>query len=120
MKLLLDQGLPRSAAAILRSAGWDAVHTAEIGLAAAEDAGILERARSEGRVVVSLDADFHALLAIAGAAQPSAIRVRIEGLKARELVELLEAVIRQHGEDLERGALMTIQEYRVRVRRLPL
>jgi predicted nuclease of predicted toxin-antitoxin system len=37
MKLLLDQSLPRSAAALLRQAGIDAVHTAEIGLATAED-----------------------------------------------------------------------------------
>ncbi|CAN5821464.1 hypothetical protein BH20ACI3_BH20ACI3_27630 [soil metagenome] len=32
MKLLLDQGLPRSSAAILREAGFDAVHTGEISL----------------------------------------------------------------------------------------
>jgi len=29
MKLLLDQGTPRSAAVILRRAGFDAVHTGE-------------------------------------------------------------------------------------------
>jgi len=37
MKLLLDQGIPRSAATILRRASFDAVHTGEIGLAEAED-----------------------------------------------------------------------------------
>ena len=42
MKLLLDQGLPRSAAGLLRNAGFDAVHTGEIGLARAEDAVILD------------------------------------------------------------------------------
>ena len=35
MKLLLDQGLPRSAAALLRDTGIDAVHTGEIGYAVA-------------------------------------------------------------------------------------
>ena len=44
MKLLLDQGLPRSAAALLRNAGFDTVHTGEIGLARAEDAVILDEA----------------------------------------------------------------------------
>ncbi len=43
MKLLLDQGLPRSSAAILREAGFDAVHTGEISLATAEDELILQR-----------------------------------------------------------------------------
>ncbi|MGH8285469.1 MAG: DUF5615 family PIN-like protein [Steroidobacteraceae bacterium] len=37
IKILLDQGLPRSAAARLREAGWDAVHAAEVGLERATD-----------------------------------------------------------------------------------
>lgn len=45
MKLLLDQGLPRSAADLLRKTGVDTVHVGEIGLAMAEDAAILEEAR---------------------------------------------------------------------------
>jgi len=48
----------------LRQAGFDAVHTGEIGLAEAPDEEILRRASLEDRVVVTLDADFHALLAL--------------------------------------------------------
>lgn len=59
MKLLLDQGLPRTTAALLRAQGIDAVHVGEIGLAAAADALILEQGRRDGRVVVTLDADFY-------------------------------------------------------------
>ncbi len=47
MKLLLDQGLPRSAASLLRDAGIDTIHTGEIGFATAEDTAILERANEE-------------------------------------------------------------------------
>ena len=47
MKLLLDQGTPRSSAALLRQAGFDAVHTGEIGLAEAPDEEILRRASLE-------------------------------------------------------------------------
>jgi predicted nuclease of predicted toxin-antitoxin system len=43
MKLMLDQGTPRSAATLLRRAGYDAVHTGETGLAEAEDAEIIAR-----------------------------------------------------------------------------
>lgn len=32
MRLVLDQGLPVSAASILRTAGWDVVHASEAGL----------------------------------------------------------------------------------------
>jgi predicted nuclease of predicted toxin-antitoxin system len=37
MKLLLDQGLPRSAAAMLCNIGFDVTHVAEIGLSQAEE-----------------------------------------------------------------------------------
>jgi len=43
MKVLLDQGKPRSAAALLRNAGHDVIHTAEIGMAEAEDEEILRK-----------------------------------------------------------------------------
>jgi predicted nuclease of predicted toxin-antitoxin system len=78
MKLLLDQGTPRRTAIWLRQSGWDAVHTVEEGLSAAEDTQILEIARKQGRVVVTLDADFHTLMAISGASSPSVIRMRME------------------------------------------
>lgn len=41
MKLLLDQGLPRSTVPQLSKTGIEAVHVGEIGMAAAEDAEIL-------------------------------------------------------------------------------
>jgi len=84
MKLLLDQGAPRSAAVLLRNAGFDAIHTGEIGLAESSDADILKRALDENRVVATLAADFHALLALSDASQPSVIRIRVEGLRAEE------------------------------------
>ncbi|HAX76640.1 MAG TPA: hypothetical protein DCY88_12560 [Cyanobacteria bacterium UBA11372] len=48
MKLLLDQGLPLSAATLLCDVGIDTIHVGEIGLSAAEDAEIIQRAREEG------------------------------------------------------------------------
>ena len=120
MKLLLDQGLPRSAADLLRQAGMDTIHVGEIGMSEAEDEAILEHGRGDERVVVTLDADFHTLLALSGATAPSVIRLRIEGLRGEEAAALLQAIVTQFDEDLEQGAAVTAQEGRVRVRRLPL
>jgi predicted nuclease of predicted toxin-antitoxin system len=120
MRLLLDQGLPRSAAGILRQIGIDAIHVGEIGYSTAQDAQILQRGQAEGRVVVTLDADFHALLAQSGDSSPSVIRIRIEGLKAQALALLLEAVLTQCHDDLEVGCVVTVQTGRMRIRRLPL
>jgi predicted nuclease of predicted toxin-antitoxin system len=47
MKLLLDQGLPLSAAALLRDVGIDTIHVGEIGMSQAEDAEIIQKAREE-------------------------------------------------------------------------
>ena len=120
MKLLLDQGLPRTAAELLNSAGIDTTHVGEIGYAAAEDDMILQFGRSGGYVIVTLDADFHASLAMTGTTAPSVIRIRIEGLKARAAAELLKTVLARCASDLEYGAAVTVQEGRIRVRRLPL
>lgn len=120
MKLLLDQGLPLSAAALLRSAGFDTVHVGEINLSEAEDTEIIQRAREEGRVVATLDADFHTLLALNEATFPSVIRIRIERLRAQALADLLQMVIAACQSELEQGAAVTVEPSRIRIRRLPL
>jgi predicted nuclease of predicted toxin-antitoxin system len=120
VKLLLDQGLPRSAVEALRQLGIEAVHAGLVGMAKASDQEILERARREGETVVTLDADFHALLALSNAAAPSVVRIRIEGLRGPELGALVARVVALCDADLVAGAMVTVDPHAVRVRRLPL
>ncbi len=120
MKLLLDQGLPSAACAILHGKSHDSVHVNQVGLQHSEDAAILEFARAEGRVVVTLDADFHALLALSGAAQPSVVRIRIEGLKAPALAAILENVLSLCASELAAGAAVSVMPHEVRIHKLPM
>jgi predicted nuclease of predicted toxin-antitoxin system len=120
MKLLLDQGLPRTATELLNNEGIDTIHVGEIGYAKAEDDSILQFAKDGGYVVATLDADFHASLALNGVTAPSVIRIRIEGLKSKAAAEVLKAVVARCARDLEEGAAVTVQERKIRVRRLPL
>lgn len=51
---LIDEMFPIAAAALLHDTyGYDAVHVAEVGLRAAEDAHVAAVARGEGRAVVT-------------------------------------------------------------------
>ena len=120
MRLLLDQGLPRSAVLQLKNAGIEAAHVGDRGLATASDSKILDVGRQEGCVVVTLDADFHALLALSGVTGPSVIRIRIEGLRAVDLATLLLDVLKVCRDDLMKGAMVSVTESGVRIRILPL
>jgi len=120
MKLLLDQGLPRSAAGLLRQEGLDAVHTGECGLSVASDYEILAAGRSQGRLVITLDSDFHTILALEEASGPSVIRVRWEGLRGPEMAKLIGQVIEVCSDDLESGAAVSVRRDGIRIRSLPM
>jgi len=120
MRVLLDQGTPLRAAALLRNAGWDATHTREIGLSQAEDAAILLYAAENDLIVVTLDADFHQLLAISGESKPSTVRVRIEGLSHERFAALLQKELPKRAELLQAGGVVSLTASGVRIRRLPL
>jgi predicted nuclease of predicted toxin-antitoxin system len=123
--LLLDQGLPRSAAIHLHRAGIEGLHVGDKGLSTATDSAILEFGRQQGMTVVTLDADFHKLLAISGVKGPSVIRVRIEGLRAETLARLLVDVLKICRDELSEGAMVSVTrnhngQTAVRIRKLPI
>jgi predicted nuclease of predicted toxin-antitoxin system len=130
--LLLDQGLPRTAAAAFHADAFqndafqvsdpslNTEHVGDIGLATADDKTILAYALNRGMGVVTLDADFHTQWALSGARGPSVIRIRIEGLNPRERASLLARVLEQCKNSLEAGTMVTVTDASVRVRSLPL
>lgn len=120
IRLLLDQGLPRSTVELLNADGWDVVHASQCGLSTATDEHLLEYARANNRVVCTLDADLHALLAVSGSLGPSVIRLRREGLRGTDVASLLKRVWSEIGVSIESGAVVTVTERAIRLRRLPV
>jgi predicted nuclease of predicted toxin-antitoxin system len=118
--VLLDQGLAPGAATILRASGFDAIHVSEIGMDQATDAEILDTARNQDRVCITLDHDFHTHLALAGHGRPSVVLLRIERVGAEEQATLIESICRQFQDALLRGAAVSADTRTVRIRRLPL
>lgn len=120
MRWLLDQGLPRGTTRLLDAAAHDAIHVGDIGMAAASDSEILNFGELHNRIVVTLDADFHALLAASRASKPSVVRIRKEGCKAPGLFQLILRVASHFQKELEKGCVMTVLNDKIRLRRLPL
>ena len=120
MEFLLDQGLPRSTVAHLQEFGLKAAHVGDLGFATATDETILMVGRDRGAIVVTLDSDFHALLARSNAASPSVIRIRIEGLKGDGVARVVHQVAHAVESDLLAGAAVTVTDRRLALRRLPL
>ena len=120
LRLILDQGIPRDAAEFLRQLGYDCTHVGELQMSRASDEEILAWSRKQDAVIVTLDADFHAILAVSGASGPSVIRIRIEGLGAQAMVELLSHVLAVYSSHLKRGALITVKSHKITHHRLPI
>jgi predicted nuclease of predicted toxin-antitoxin system len=121
MKLLVDAMLSTSVAEKLRSAGHDAVHVRDYGMARASDAEILRRAAREGRTLLSADMDFGFLLASRQDRLPSVILLRrLAFHNAGFVVSLVLSNLDAIADALEQGSLVVIEQQRTRVRRLPI
>ncbi len=121
MRFLVDQNRSPLLAEALRDAGHDVVHTNEIGLETASDPEIFALALDQRRIIISADTDFASLLADTGSTSPSVVLFRLRGFRrAHDQARLLLANLAEVGEDLELGAIVVINDDRLRVRRLPI
>jgi predicted nuclease of predicted toxin-antitoxin system len=121
VKLLVDENLSPRIAAELAEVGHDAVHVRDVGLARSTDSTLPSFAARTGRVIVSNDSDFGALLARTGALRPSVLLVRRQqSVRADDLFRVVLRTVMACGTDLERGAVVVADGTRLRVRRLPV
>jgi predicted nuclease of predicted toxin-antitoxin system len=121
VRLLIDQNLSPLLAEELVARGHDAVHVRSLGMSTASDPTIMEAASTEARVLVSADADFGELLARTNAGSPSVLLLRRQDhRRAAQVAELLMLNLPMVAEDLEAGAIVVLDDDRIRVRRLPL
>lgn len=120
MKLLVDLNLSPRVAAGLRAAGHHVVRVGEELDARATDLELVAEAKRTGSVVVSRDQDFSALLIASGARAPSLINLRTSEVRAEQVTRFLLDVLERASEELAAGAVVTIDDRRIRIRRLPV
>ena len=121
MKFLVDNALSPRLAELLTEAGHDAVHVRSRGLQQASDPDLFELAALEGRTILSADTDFGTLLALRRETRPSVVlfRGRAPRRPDRQAAVLL-TNLSLIGSELDTGAIVTIYESRLRIRRLPI
>jgi predicted nuclease of predicted toxin-antitoxin system len=120
VRLLIDNALSPVVATRLGEAGHDVVHVRELGLGNAPDDVIFDVASDQSRVLVSADTDFGTLLARRKSARPSVVLLRRSSqrrpeLQAASLLANLPAV----KNEFDAGAVVVIEDARIRVRALP-
>ena len=120
MRIVIDMNLPPRWAAFLSEHGLDAVHWSSIGNPRASDSEIMEWAREKGYLIFTHDLDFSVLLALTREEGPSIIQVRTQDVTPQEVGSSVLAAIRQHKENLEQEAIVTIHLQTSRVRVLPI
>ena len=120
MKLLVDMNLSPSWVERLARHGFEAVHWSTIGAATAPDVEILAWATEHEFVLITNDLDFSAILASGAVSGPSVIQLRTQDLLSDAAVSIVANTLEAHRQDIERGALLSIDEGGTRVRMLPL
>lgn len=100
--------------------GWPATHWTTIGEPQAKDRIVMAWAREHSHVVFTNDLDFGTLLALTSASGPSVIQIRAHDVLPQHLGHTVVATIRAYESHLKKGAIVTIDELRGKVRLLPI
>lgn len=120
MKLLVDMNLSPRWARLLTDAGIPAAHWATLGAKNAPDSEIMAYAQANDYVVLTHDLDFSAILAATHGEKPSVVQIRAENVSPEAIGKQVLAALRQLANELEEGALLTIDPGSTRLRLLPL
>ena len=119
LRFLADMGVSQSVVEWLRSEGYDAVHLRDKGLQRLPDPEVFTEGLKEGRVLITFDLGFGEIV-VSARQGVSVVVYRLLDTRASHQVGRLRSVLNVVSEDLERGAVVVIEEERHRVRRLPI
>jgi predicted nuclease of predicted toxin-antitoxin system len=120
VKILVDMNLTPAWVEFLSSNGVHAEHWSGIGRGSAPDTEIMTFAREHNYVVFTHDLDFGNILAATNARGPSVLQIRTQDPTPAAVGEVIIAALMDLRDQLERGALVTVELTKNRSRVLPL
>jgi predicted nuclease of predicted toxin-antitoxin system len=119
MKFLVDMNLSPAWVEFLTNAGHDTVHWSTVGASDASDHDVMDWAATHDRAVLTADLDFGAILAATHRAEPSVVQIRSDDLSPSAIGIAVLTAIRQTHDELESGAVLSVDPVRARLRVLP-
>ena len=116
MRFLLDENVDLPLADYLREVGHDVTAVALNYTRSIADRQVLEIARAEGRILITNDSDFGALIYQRQLPHTGVIFFRLRDESIPFKIARLEAVLTLHVEALAVGAYIVVTDRRIRVR----
>jgi predicted nuclease of predicted toxin-antitoxin system len=113
----IDENVPVDAAGLLGAAGHDCHTVYDEALGGAPDPRMIERRRDEGRVFLTLDADFADIRAYPPSAYPGIVVFRPAEPDRERVLRLIARTIPVFEREQVSQCLWIVEEARVRIRR---
>lgn len=104
----------------LQKLGYKISRVTDFLSASVPDNQIIELARTQDAVIITQDLDFSYIIALSGQNKPSVISLRVGNANPQVISQLLQNIIPQISKDLEEGAIVSVEESKFRIRKLPV
>jgi predicted nuclease of predicted toxin-antitoxin system len=114
VKFLVDVGVGKSVEGWLQSKNYDTKSVRDIN-SKASDKEILNLAKSENRMIITMDKDFGELVYRSGLSHSGVLLLRLEDAQAEEKVQVIDTILQKYSEKLE-GHFCVFQDGKLRIR----
>ncbi|MEN6349879.1 MAG: DUF5615 family PIN-like protein [Syntrophomonas sp.] len=119
-KFLADMGISQNTISWLKQQGYDAIHLRDEGLHRLPDSEVLNKACSEGRILLTMDLDFGYLVAISRELLPGVIIFRLSDERSDKVNMKLAEVLLKCSDDIKTGVVVSVNDKSIRIRKLPV
>ena len=120
MRLLADIHISPRTVQFLNDRGHDVMPMTSVLAATAADDEIVAKAVELQRTVVTQDLDFSEIVALSRKTEPSVVLLRLSDSRVDNVNRKLELVLPMLEDAVADGVIATVEDYRIRVRSLPV
>ena len=120
MEYIADIHISPKTIKLLLDSGYKIRRVCDFLKCTASDSSILDLASKENKTIITQDLDFSAILAERSTNKPSIITLRLNNVKPLRIAKILQKVLPQIENELNKGCIAIIEEDRIRIRKLPI